>query len=212
MTRTTENRLNFESRLSAARESIRIGLEYAQRPIVTTKFGPDSATCLHLLTREFPNITVVWIDTGCNSRETLRFVEELTHLLSLNLQSFHAHDHPYKLIPDAHTDEFLDFVNAVKILPFQDALRTLEPDVWFSGLRRYQTEHRSSQNTFKQSSPQMLKVHPLLDWSPDNMKHYEAEFSLPTGPDCIDPTKPRLRVECGLHTQDWSQNAPVYSQ
>lgn len=48
-------------------------LEDAVRPIVSTKFGPESAAFLHMLTRIVPDIPVVWVDTGYNTRSTLQF-------------------------------------------------------------------------------------------------------------------------------------------
>lgn len=46
----------------------------------------------------------------------------------------------------------------------------------------------------------MLKVAPLLGWTPDTVARYAAGHRLPTGPEVFDPTKGEPFRECGLHT------------
>ena len=56
--------------------------------IVTSSFGAQAAVMLHLLTRQKPDIAVVFIDTGYLFAETYRFVDELTERLALNLHVY----------------------------------------------------------------------------------------------------------------------------
>ena len=56
----------------SATDVVRWILARAERPIITTSFGAHAAVLLHIVTREWPDIPVVWIDHGFNTNETYR--------------------------------------------------------------------------------------------------------------------------------------------
>lgn len=169
--------------------------------MVTTKFGPESAVFLHLITRIHPEIPVIWVDTGFNSASTLAFADQLRARLKLSVRRYTpALDQARSLVmPDE--DDYAGFVHAIKLEPFARALRELKADVWFSSIRRYQTEHRSTQSVFETRCDGLLKVSPMLDWTAEEVQRYLDEHDLPRGPVCFDPTKLDTRSECGLHVR-----------
>lgn len=197
----TITRLNRQHKLSASQQLIADALQLGQRPFVSTKFGPHSAVLLHLVTAAIPDIPVVWIDTGYNTRATQRFAALLQQRLQLDLHTFRPDqdtlDWPPALDDPAHTE----FTRRVKLEPFARALESLRPDIWFSGLRREQTAYRAGLEHYDRTRSGLLKVNPLLDWNQADLEAYLSAHDLPSEPDYYDPTKGQPRRECGLHLQ-----------
>lgn len=46
--------------------------------VLSSSFGIQAAVCLHLLTRQYPDIPVILTDTGYLFPETYQFIDELT--------------------------------------------------------------------------------------------------------------------------------------
>ncbi len=191
--------LNHRHKLVATRGLIRQALELCRRPFVSTKFGPDSAVLLHLLNEECPELPVVWVDTGYNTHATLRFAEQLRDRLRLNLHIFWPRQDVLEFPPTLDDPTHAEFTRRVKLEPFSRALEALQPDLWFSGLRREQTAYRAGLSYFNQTPGGLLKVTPLLDWTETDMAAYLDRHELPSEPDYYDPTKGEPRRECGLH-------------
>ena len=79
---------NSELNEKSPREIIEWTVNQHRHTIVTTSFGPFSAVMLHLATRVQPDIPVVWVDTGYNTRETYLYAEKLIQDLKLNIRVF----------------------------------------------------------------------------------------------------------------------------
>lgn len=189
----------YRFQLAASKEAIRLALANSETPVVTTKFTEDSAVFLHLLSNINPDITVLWIDTGYNTRATLEFSKALSARLCLHLRTFHPQNHTIIIPPELDSPEHNEFVHQVKLEPFKRAMAHLKPDVWLSSIRRYQSAYRNTLSVFDQTADGLLKVSPLLDWSPETVQRYSDEYALPSGPTCYDPTKGEPFRECGLH-------------
>ena len=198
--RSSSEELNHRVRLGEARLTLELALDTAERPFVSSKFGPDSAVFLHLVTRHRPDIPVVRIDTGYDTRDTRRFVATLAARLSLNLQVFHPREHRVRIPPALDDPDHAVFVEEVKLEPFRRALAELRADAWLSSIRRYQSAHRAAASSFDALSSGVLKVSPLLGWSAADVARYAREHDLPQGPEAFDPTKGEPFRECGLHT------------
>lgn len=198
---TRKAKLNFQTQVYQAKHAIALALENCEHPVVSTKFGSESATFLHLMNEAAPGIPVIWVDTGYNTRATCLFAEKLTALLQLNLHKFEPKDHTIIIPPALDDPDHGAFVQTVKIAPFKTALQTLHADAWFSSIRRYQTDHRQSLDTFDTAHSNVLKVSPMLHWTRETVACYGETNSLPVGPECFDPTKGLAFRECGLHTE-----------
>src|SRR5208282_4147821 len=92
-----EPALNGLSEISAglekvsAEERVRWALERFRPDIMlSSSFGAQSAVSLHLVTRQWPEIPVVLVDTGYLFPETYRFVDQLTARLKLNLKVYRS--------------------------------------------------------------------------------------------------------------------------
>lgn len=186
---------------------VRWALEQGQRPIVTTNFRPFEAVILHMVTRQRPDIPVVWMDHGYNTEATYRFADELVKRLDLNLitylpQRTRAHreavEGPMPSIDDPHHEAF---TREVKLEPFERALREMAPDVWFTALRAEDTPERARMAPASKNADGLLKISPLLHWSARDMYQYLQRHDLPNEFDYFDPTKVEEKRECGLHLQ-----------
>lgn len=188
---------------------IRYALAQAKRPLISTSFGAHSAALLHMMAQIRPDIPVLWVDSGYNTAATYRFADKLTASLKLNLHTYvprlsAAHlNARYRGIPDADTEAHQAFSQVVKIEPFNRAFEELQPDVWFTGIRKEETEFRQKQHIFTlDNARHVIKVAPLFNLSEHAVENYLREHQLPIEHDYFDPTKVAPNRECGLHTYE----------
>ena len=182
-------------------------LAKAENPIITTNFRPYESAILHLVAKQKPDITVLWVDSGYNTRATYDFANKLIKDLNLNVVTYipkqtSAHrDATMNGIPSVNNPLHDEFTEQVKLEPFKRALSELKPDVWFNAIRKDQTEFRQGLDVLSQSKEGVLKVAPLFYKNDKDLDAYLAEHELPNEFDYFDPTKVEENRECGLHTQ-----------
>lgn len=177
------------------------------RVIVSTNFRPYEAVILHLCTRVWPEMPVLWVDHGFNRPATYRHAEALRKRLGLNLKAClprmsAAHWQALYGPPPHPEDEpgLKRFSAVMKLEPFQRGLRELNPVFWITALRRMQNPNRAGLETVVfDANFHTLKVSPLLDWSDADMEAYLREHDLPSEWDYFDPAKADEKRECGLH-------------
>ncbi len=184
-------------------------LDWAQglggKAIVTTNFGPFAAVLLHMVTRAQPGIPVLMVDSGYGTEATYRFADELTRLLQLNLHTFvPARTRAMREaleggVPDPDDPRHAEFTREVKLEPFGRAIAQMQPQLWFTALRKEQTAFRASLNPVSLSREGILKVSPVFHWSSKQMNDYLKQHRLPNNFDYYDPTKVEDKRECGLH-------------
>ncbi len=174
-------------RFSAA-ERVQWALDYLpDRPILTTSFGAQAAVMLHLVTQQKPDIPVVLIDTGYLFPETYAFADELTDRLSLNLRIFSAELSPawqesrFGRLWEQGVEGIQHYNQMNKVEPMARALKTLQAGTWFSGLRRSQSGSRSNIGIV-QPHGDVVKVHPLADWTDRDIHAYLKAHDLPYHP------------------------------
>lgn len=187
-------------------ERIRWAVErFGERLILTTSFGIQSAVMLHLVTRQRPNIPVVFIDTGYLFPETYRFAAQLTERLNLNLKVYQPR------VTAARQEalfgkrweqgpEELDRYNLLnKVEPMDRAVRELRAEAWLAGLRRSQSSTRENRPVL-QVQNKVSKVHPIIDWDNRDVHRYVTEHELPYHP---------LWEQGYVSVGDWHSSAPL---
>lgn len=179
-------------------------LEHAQKPILTTNFGPYSASLLHAVTTIKQDINVVWCDTGYNTPHTYRYAKNIMDRLSLNMHIYTPKHTPGFRdvtlgIPSIESEDHKTFTHEVKLEPFSRALEEHQPDVWFSNLRKEQTEFRRGLDILHVNRDGILKVSPFFYYSEQQLEMYLNRFNLPNEKKYFDPTKVLDKRECGLH-------------
>jgi len=189
-------------------EVIDWAMKLDKKAILTTTFGPFSAVILHMVTRKYPDIPVVWIDSGYNTRETYLTAEKIMKDLNLNMHIYTPvltsarRDALMNGIPEVNSDEHRLFTWEVKLEPFQRVMNTMKPGVWLTAIRKDETDFRKSLDIVSMGPNGILKVAPLFNWTELDMEEYLYENDLPQVEEYYDPTKAQTNRECGLHTMN----------
>ena len=155
--------------------------------ILSSSFGAQSAVMLHLVSRQRPDIPVVFIDTGYLFPETYRFVDELTARLELDLRVYRpALSGAWQEARNGKRWEqglagIEDYNQDNKVEPMQRAIEELDVGTWFSGLRRDQSIERAV-TPFVERSGDRFKVYPIADWTDRDVYDYLKRHELPYHP------------------------------
>ncbi|MGE5625557.1 MAG: phosphoadenosine phosphosulfate reductase family protein [Bacillota bacterium] len=166
--------------------------------ILTTSFGPTAGVMLKLVTDVLPDMRVVTIVHGHETKRTRELMDVYRARLKLNLKVYRA---PHLPVPEVDTPEFAHFQRVVKFDPLQAALKAEAPKVWLSGIMREETAERRY-FPFARMRGGILAVYPMLDWKPMDAIDYCIAQKLPMNEDYYDPSKgPRQDQECGIHTR-----------
>lgn len=202
------DRINAELRDQSPEDIVRWAMQLGKRVITTTSFSPNSAAMLHMVKQVEPEMPIIWVDSGYNMADAYRVAEELMQSLSLNMKVYipqitgerrnalmggipHPADSP---------EMFNEFVRQVKLEPFQRAVEELRPEVWITGIRHEETDHRKTLDIVSVDGRGLLKVAPLFYWTEQDLKAYMEQHELPSCKHYFDPTKLNDHTECGLHT------------
>lgn len=199
--------INKSLRDASADAIITWALGLKRRTIATTSMGRNAAVMLHLVSQVEKSLPTIWVDTGYNLRDTYVVAERLIRDLEINIKVFSPAMTSERRnaimggIPTVDEEErHQDFTRQVKLEPFEQALAEYQPEIWLTGIRREETEHRKSLDIVSKDGRGIIKVAPLFYWSEDDVEDYMEKFGLPTCKHYFDPTKVHDGRECGLHT------------
>jgi phosphoadenosine phosphosulfate reductase len=199
-------KINQDLREKTPEDIIRWALSLNKKTIMTSSFGYNSAVSLHLLTQVDKTIPVIWIDSGYNVKDAYLVAEELIKSLALNIHVYNplmSADRRNAImgrIPSFDEDNFEEFTQQVKLEPFARALEDFKPEVWLTGIRQEETEHRKNLDIVTIDSRGILKVAPIFFWNDAQVVEYMNLHHLPNCKHYFDPTKAQSNLECGLHT------------
>ncbi|MEM1245533.1 MAG: phosphoadenylyl-sulfate reductase [Acidobacteriota bacterium] len=199
------------------------------RSVATSGLGMEGCVLLDLLDRAEADLEVLFIDTGLLFSETLELRERLAQRYPrLTLRTLTPRATPEEQAAEHGEALWLRDPDRCcslrKVQPLAPALEGV--DVWFTGLRRQQSETRADIHPVEWDwQRQLLKVHPLATWSRARVWRYAQEHEVPTNPlhlqgyptlGCTPCTEPvagagpetesragrwagRAKTECGLH-------------
>ena len=212
--------LSFQERLE------KLFQDYEQDQILlTSSFGTTSMALLHLLSKVKPGHPVHFIDTSYHFPETLAYRDQLMNDLNLQIVEVKAEVKKNRFTKENQTWRFNQnlccFINKVEPL---DTIKG-NYSVWISGLLGFQNIHRKNLDLFEKKDG-LLKFHPLIDMTKEDLNLYRQLFELPTHPlihqgfdsvGCTHCTKKGPgregrwldvdKTECGIHdTQPWIKN------
>ncbi|MGH2820343.1 MAG: phosphoadenylyl-sulfate reductase [Actinomycetota bacterium] len=156
---------------------------------VATSFQLSGMVILHLLKDIRPDVPVLFLDTGFHFPETLDFRRRIQGAWGLNVIDLHGEHGFAERQAEIHGPELYRrdpdrccYINKVK--PLQDALESY--DAWISGIRRDQSPLRARtpmvEAQMLPSGNEVLKVHPLANWSRADVEGYVREHDVPTHP------------------------------
>lgn len=151
--------------------------------VLSSSFGIQAAVCLHLVTQQRPDIPVILTDTGYLFPETYQFIDELTDKLKLNLQVFRATESPawqearYGKLWEQGVGGIERYNDINKVEPMNRALKTLQAQTWFAGLRREQSGSRANLPVLAVQR-EVFKILPIIDWDNRTVYQYLTEHGL----------------------------------
>lgn len=157
------------------------------RVVLSSSFGAQAAVLLHLVTRQWPEIPVVLVDTGYLFPETYGFIDDLTARLNLNLHVYRAPLSPawqearYGKRWEQGVEGITAYNRLNKVEPMQRALDELSAQGWIVGLRRAQASTRKELKVLGIQDG-YLKVHPIVDWNDKHVYDYLMRNDLPYHP------------------------------
>lgn len=189
----------------------------------SSSFQTQSVPLLKMISRVTPGMVVYFLDTGFHFDETLKFRDDLTRDLKLNVRMLGnplGHDGFVQQYGDLfqHNPDSCCHLN--KVEPMEHARRKF--CAWISGIRRDQTLQRRDTPIITELADGTYKICPLVNWTRDDIKAYAKEFNLPEHPlkalgytsigcwPCTQPVKAGEderagrwagtgKTECGLH-------------
>ncbi len=201
------NAVNQSLRNASPSEIIRWAVAQNKKIISTTSFGKNAAVMLHMAQAEAPGLPVIWVDTGYNLRDTYVVAERLIKSLDLNMQIFSPQvtsERRNSIMGGIPTIEDIEqheeFTRQVKLEPFNRAIEELQPEIWLTGIRQQETDHRKTLDIVSIDGRGIVKVAPIFYWDDDQVESYMNEHSLISCRHYFDPTKVHDGRECGLHT------------
>lgn len=180
--------LNARLAQASALERVRWAHEiFGERLVLSTSFGAQSAVMLHLSTQVWPEIPVVFVDTGYLFPETYQFAEELSTRLRLNLKvytpsmSAARQEALFGKRWEQGKEGLAQYGLINKVEPMNRALTELGAQGWLSGLRRSQSSTRESLNVVEEQA-RTVKVYPIIDWTDRDIYLYLSKYGLPYHP------------------------------
>ena len=199
--------VNASLRGASAGDVVRWALSLQAKTIATTSMGKNAAVMLHLVSEVDKTVPTIWVDTGYNLRDTYIVAERLIRDLDLNIHVYTPEMTAERRnaimggVPTVDEEaRHQEFTRQVKLEPFARALDEFRPEVWLTGIRREETEHRKTLDIVSLDNRGIIKVAPIFDWSEEDIEAYMEQYDLPSCRHYFDPTKVLDGRECGLHT------------
>jgi len=171
-----------------AEQLIRFAFEtFGSRAAIGTSLQKTGVVMIDIAARLDVDFRVFFIDTLLNHDETYALLDDVEKRYGITIERFEPDPEDIESLKRAvgqwaHYLARPSCCHVRKRKPLQNALATLE--VWISGLRADQSEHRQDQArkadwAQDDRGRQILKLNPLLDWTAEDVDRYTRRFDLP---------------------------------
>lgn len=151
---------------------------------LVSSFGADAAVLLHMVSEADRDTPVIFLETGMLFKETLDYQQDIARQLGLtNVQLIRPETQvvnsvdPEGVLHQAEPDKCC---HIRKTLPLERALTPYK--IWITGRKRFQSAHRANLPLFEADEQDRLKVNPLINWKPEDVKTYMEAHNLPRHP------------------------------
>lgn len=204
-----------------------------KKMFLTSSFQSQSVPLLHIISQIDKSIPVYFLNTGFLFPQTLKFKNQLVEEFGLNVVGLESNiSKIHQLGSDGHfyyssDPDYCCHIN--KILPLEPIL--MQHDVWINGIRADQNANRSQMKEEQMGKHNVLRYHPMLQWTKEDVELYRSRFNLRSHPldnagydsiGCEPCTSKKVsgsernsrwvgmkKTECGLHT-DLAEETPVF--
>ncbi|HZU08441.1 MAG TPA: phosphoadenylyl-sulfate reductase [Pseudacidobacterium sp.] len=195
---------------------------------VTCSFQAEDMVVLDMVRGLFPDVPVLFLDTGYHFAETYAYRDRMASEWKLNLinllprQTVAEQEAQFGILHQTAPDQCCKLR---KVEPLFSALADYK--TWFTGMRREQAKTRANMQAIDHfklpSGHELIKISPLADWTTRDVWYYAQERNIPLLPlyekgyssigcePCTslpsDPNDPRSgrwagrKTECGIHIQ-----------
>lgn len=185
-------------------EIIKFVLELSFKPVLTTSFGKYSEVLIQAVTAQNPQIKVLWCDTGYNTIQTYEHSSLLCEKYKLDLsvcipKYTRAHSEYLWGEPGMDNPNHQKLTQVLKLDPIEIAFKTIQPDLWFTNIRKGQTAFRDQLDILSLSPQGILKVSPFFHFSDSQLEAYAQRHGLSLNQLYNDPIKALSKRECGIH-------------
>jgi phosphoadenosine phosphosulfate reductase len=196
--------------------------------VMTSAFNQSDMYLFHEARKIKKDIPVMWIETGYHFEETKKYVQEMKKKFDMNLVILYPElsrvEFEKKNGGPIHDDRPDECCHANKVVPLQNALKN--KNVWFTALRRDQSESRRNIDIIELYRDDLIKVNALAAVTAKEVYYYLKDNGIPEHPlieqgyisvgcspeSCTSKVfgdvsgeragrwKGKNKIECGLHT------------
>jgi len=163
------------------------GETFGDRAAIGTSLQKTGTVMIDMARKLSLPLRVFFIDTLLNHDETYELLGDIEKRYGITIERFSPDGEEIESL-NKSVGQYAHFLarptccQVRKAAPLQKALATL--DVWISGLRADQSEHRRKEAsragwTHVAQGRTILKLNPLLDWSAEDVDRYIAENEVP---------------------------------
>lgn len=154
--------------------------------VFTTSFGIEDQVITHIIFKNELPVEVITLDTGRLFPETYKVFAETTLKYGKQINVFFPdHSDIEKMVTEKGPYSFyqskenrIECCRLRKVVPLRRALEN--KSVWISGIRAEQSENRALMNNLEyDEDKQVIKFHPLLEWSIENVESFIRENDIP---------------------------------
>lgn len=163
---------------------IRLYKHQGKKLFATSSFQTQSVALLHIISKIDNTIPIYFLNTGYLFPETTLFKDELQKLFGLNIIDLKPvvpkilqKDNQGNLLFTSDPD-YCCFLN--KVQPLDSVLA--EHDVWINGVRADQSKVRAEFFIEDFAPHNVIRFHPMLDWTKQLVFKYIKENNLPHHP------------------------------
>jgi len=189
-------------------EILREARQKFKRIGVAWSTGKDSMLCSHLMRKITKESPIIFVDTYVHFAQTYHTRNKLVKAWNLNL---HVAQSPVNKINELYHNRE-ECCHYHKTKPFLNKIRELNLDAIVVGIRKDEHESRSNETIFSERENH-YRIHPILDWTWQDVIEYTKLHKLPINPlyakgytsiGCEICTKPnpKATIERGGRSQD----------
>jgi phosphoadenylyl-sulfate reductase (thioredoxin) len=185
---------------------------HGDRAGIVTSFQDTGCVMIDIACTQGTPLRVLTVDTLRLHEETYALIDQVEARYGIAVERFTPDPDALRQMVQRH-GEYLFFdsqpkqeycCKVRKVEPNQRALATL--DVWFTGLRRDQSEFRRNVprvQRVRQGERHVLKAAPLIDWTGEDVWNYIREHDVPYNP-LYDQSYTSIGcIICTTPTQPW---------
>ncbi|MEJ7738936.1 MAG: phosphoadenylyl-sulfate reductase [Chitinophagaceae bacterium] len=166
-----------------------LGRQFAGKIIFSSSFGIEDQVITHDILQNNTGIPIFTLDTGRLFAETYSVWSSTNERYQTKIKAYYPdHQHIETFVSTKGPNAFYESVENRKTCCY---IRKVEPlgralqgnDIWITGLRAEQSPSRKELSIMEwDESHQVIKYHPLLYWTTEEVKQYIRQNNIPYNP------------------------------